>query len=179
METWIMKNEKMLKEEQNEPVCMDEINCYFLFIDCCQNIIKINKECVSLEVCETNSVLRKEELLNMIQQQKSNMCNGTYSYTHALSYLFDFDHEEIEHNLTNGKDFECSLKKIALMDDIIINPSIYIFHDLNCLYFIFEETAKKMKSILKIHDLQKVIPSKRVTIKLSKNKASKTRKNVL
>lgn len=181
MESWITKNERMLKEEQNEPICMDEINCIFLFVDCSQNIVKINKESVSLETREKNSILRKDKLLKIIQEQKSNVCNSSYSYTHALSYLFDFNHEDIEYNLSNDKDFDCQLKKIPLMNDIVINPSIYIFHDLNCLYFIFEETAKKIKSILKIHELQKMIPtSKRVTIKLSKSKKTKTRKqNVL
>ena len=64
-------------------------------------------------------------------------------------------------------------KKIPLMDDVIIDPSIFIFHDINSLYF-FEEIEKEPitpKPILKIHSHvkdNKKPTSKKVTIKINK-----------
>lgn len=178
---WIEKNENMLHNEVQEKIYMDEIDCFFIFIDKNGNIIKINKESIDLEVNkkENLSVLRKDTLLNHIQTQKQSMCNMSFIYKYALSYLFDYDHEDVLHFIEKDKDFEPSLKILPLMDDIHIHSSIYIFHDLNCLYFFFEESDKKLKPILKIHDLKKFVPSKRVTIKHSKNSKAHTRKNKL
>ena len=179
--SWIEKNEKMLHNEIQEKVYMDEINCFFIFVDSKKNIMKINKESVDLEVNskENYSILSKEVLLNIIQKQKMTMHNMLFSYKHAFSYLFDYNHDDVIYYIENDKDFEASMKEIPLMDSIRIHPSIYIFHDINCLYFFFEESCQNVKPILKIHDIKKIIPSKRVTIKLSNRSKSRTRKNNL
>tara|TARA_B100001173_G_scaffold312252_1_gene332456 strand:+ start:2775 stop:3317 length:543 start_codon:yes stop_codon:yes gene_type:complete len=178
---WIKKNENMLHNEIQEKVYMEEINCFFIFVDSKKNIIKINKESADLEVNikENHSTLPEKVLLTMIQNQKKNMHNISFLYKHAFSYLFDYNHDDVIFFIDNDKDFEPSMKEIPLMDNIRIPPSIYIFHDINCLYFFFEESCQNMKPILKIHDIKKIIPSKRVTIKLSNNTKSRTRKNNL
>ena len=178
---WIEQNEGILHNEVQEKIYMDEINCFFVFIDISGNIIKMNKESVNLEVNKNknSSTLPKNELLNIIQTQKKNMHNMTFVYKHALSYLFEYNHDDVIYFTENDKDFEPSLKHLPLMETINIPSSIYIFHELNCLYFFFEESRKNIKPILKIHDLKKFIPSKRVTIKLSKKSKAHTRKNIL
>jgi len=179
--SWIEKNESILHNEVQEKIYMDEIDCIFIFIDTKGDIIKINKEAVDLEINkkENNSILRKDSLLNLIQTQKQSMTNMSFIYKHALSYLFEYDHQDVLFFIENDKDFEPSLKPLPLFEDIFIHSSIYIFHDLNCLYFFFEESGKQLKPILKIHDLKKFVPSKRVTIKVSKKSKAHTRKNNL
>ena len=67
--------------------------------------------------------------------------------------------ENIQSFVNNGELEECSqnaLKSISVFDDIVVNPSIFIFHGINCLYFVFQEVEtikqnirKSYKSILK------------------------------
>lgn len=175
---WIDKDEKILNDEDHEKVYMDKIGCFFVFIDMENNILKVNKECVDLEVNakENCSILRKDVLLKHIQTQKNDFDNSSFIYKYATSYLFEYDHNDIIDCIQNDDDFEAEMKSIPLMDDIVIGPSICIFHDVNCLYFIFEQ-ERALKPILKIHELKKVVPSKRVTIKLSKKQKMKSRKN--
>lgn len=175
---WIDKDEKILNDEEHEKICMDKIECFFVFIDMDHNIVKVNKICVDLEVNakENYSILRKDDLLKLIQTQKNNFDNSSFIYKYATSYLFEYDHNDVIDCMQNSDDFEAEMKSIPLMDDIFIGPSIFIFHDINCLYFIFEQ-EKNLKPILKIHELKKVVPSKRVTIKLSKKQKMKSRKH--
>ena len=76
------------------------------------------------------------------------------------------------------------LKRLPLLEDIVIDPSIFIFHNLNCIYFLFEESNKTLpppKPILKIHaanePFKKSEPSKKVTIKINKKNKITRKKN--
>ena len=74
------------------------------------------------------------------------------------------------------------LKTLPLLEDIYIPESIFIFHKLNCIYFLFQESEKQAvipKPILKIlpNNNEKVRESsKKVTIKLNNVKNNITKK---
>ena len=81
----------------------------------------------------------------------------------------DREGEEITEN--QEKIIKRFFKPLPLLEDIKIQPSLSIFHKLNCLYFFFNEHKKKdfvPKPILKIHneDSEKKKSNKKVTIKL-------------
>ena len=76
-----------------------------------------------------------------------------------LSYQVDIEPEQIQsyandlgHGHGTGHNF---LKTLSILDDITITPSIFIFHDINSIYFIFQEVENDklhrntLKSILK------------------------------
>lgn len=175
--SWISKEEDILNDKNFDKKPLEHICCIFIFIDNNNNILKISKENAILETQEGFSILHKGKILEMIQQQKQQFHNNIFTYKHALKYIFNKDAEEIEDYI--DQDDKEELTSIPLMDDVKFDYAPIIFHDLHSLYFIFEESKIPLKPILKIHDLiENVKPTKkRVTIKLSKNKKHKTRKN--
>jgi len=84
---------------------------------------------------------------------------------------------ESDYSENNKQSF---LQTFTIMDDLYLKPTIFIFHELNSLYFIFRQILKKTNpaSILKfIEDEPKNHKSitKRVRVHLP-NKKNKTRK---
>ena len=79
-----------------------------------------------------------------------------------MSFVLDVEPEniqsiselDIEKGIIQGTNDNVSkisssfLKSISLFDEIVIPDSIFIFHNINCLYFIFK-TSDIIKSILK------------------------------
>lgn len=191
-DTWISNQERLLELQTDcDPEPMKTILCHFIFVDTNQYIQKIAKEKakISYNIDKDQHLVSKDQLLDMIQRQKIAMQNSKYIYKHACMFNVDLDPEDVqpfvdEDDEDNNEFFE----NISLMDDIVIDPSIFVFHQVNSLYFFFEEKVEpieelkdvtKLKPILKIHPPvgeTKSSSSKKVTIKLNR-KPSTTRKN--
>lgn len=193
--SWINEQTRLLQIQHDcEPEPMESIACQFIFIDSNQYIQKVAKDRAKIEYDAENDqyIVSKKQLLEMIQTQKKAMNNSKYLYKHLCIFNVDLESEDVQpfvngldengemNNDDNGVDefFET----ISLMDDIVIDPSIFIFHQVNSLYFFFEEMKEpepeikdvtKLKPILKIHppigEIIRPKPSKRVTIKLNRN----------
>ena len=190
--SWISEQKRLLELQNDcEPEPMESINCQFIFIDSNNFIQKISKEKAKVEYDVENDqyIVSKKQLLQMIQKQKTAMNNSKYLYKHLCIFNIDLESEDVhpftQESLNDNDEF---FETISLMDDIVIDPSIFIFHQVNSLYFFFEEMKErepeikdvtKLKPILKIHppisEIIKPAPSKRVTIKLN-SKPSTTRK---
>ena len=190
--SWISEQKRLLELQNDcEPEPMESINCQFIFIDSNNFIQKISKEKAKVEYDVENDqyIVSKKQLLQMIQKQKTAMNNSKYLYKHLCIFNIDLESEDVhpftQESLNDNDEF---FETISLMDDIVIDPSIFIFHQVNSLYFFFEEMKErepeikdvtKLKPILKIHppisEIIKPVPSKRVTIKLN-SKPSTTRK---
>jgi len=219
--SWIEREEKILQIQQNylrEP--MDTIRCYFLYINLNSYIEKITSEQITIsyqngEPTENTSsdtskigIIPKEQVLHIIQQKRlcnnnstNNNNNTKYVFKDSWMYLVDLEPENLQ-NYSKSENFQEISKQffqvLPPIEDIRIPPSIFIFHDINALYFLFQEVPPKEniqpKSILKIIDpmqssLSELADSnntqnkkKKVTIKLHNDhknaKYKKTRRNL-
>jgi len=207
--SWIEREEKILQIQQNylrEP--MDTIRCYFLYINLNSYIEKITSEQITIsyqngEPTENTSsdtskigIIPKEQVLHFIQQKRFCTNNNTkYIFKDSWMYLVDLEPENLQ-NYSKSDNFKDISKQffqvLPPIEDIRIPPSIFIFHDINALYFLFQEVPPKEnvqpKSILKIadsiHTELGVVQNKKkkVTIKLHNDhknaKYKKTRRNL-
>jgi hypothetical protein len=158
--SWINEQERIQNIQSNyyrEP--METVNTYFIYINQNQYIDKILCEKYDLENhVNGGSLLNKEILLKIIQNKKIKTEYSKYKLIDILQYHIELEPEHIQ-TFINGEPYENSqkiLKNISFFDEIVLSPSIFIFHGINCLYFIFQEVEtinikkrKSLKSILK------------------------------
>lgn len=194
--SWIQNHEKILSIHENykrEP--MESISLYFLYINQNAEIEKIIREKEILEVKDDFQRLSKERILQIVQQKKKTN-TGKYSLDHILVYNITIEPENIQKYVNTNNLLEFSqpfIKHLAVIDEIKIYPSIFVFHSLNSIFFFFkkmdEPTAPPLvrKSILKIGnviDENKNKKTKKVRIMeepderpLKKNKHNVTKKS--
>ena len=120
-----------------------------------------------------------------MRTQKESFNNSKFIYRNLLKFNVpletDILHEYLEDIDPNGtllnEDTSYNfLTEIPLIDDVVFEPSVYFFHSLCSLYFIFHELPKP---ILKLNGRTGSDGfKKRVTIKLNKATNHHTRKNI-
>jgi hypothetical protein len=165
--SWIEKEEKLEHIQQNyfrEP--MELIDIFFIYINSNSYIEKIISEKHPLTILDDKktSVIKKEYILQLIQSKKIKTEHSIYKLMDILTYNIDLETDFIQNyskneNISdNSKGFFNILK---IIDDIIISPSIFIFHDINSIFILFQEkefdiSQLNPKSILKdINDKSK------------------------
>lgn len=170
--SWILEEEKLLKTERNHPrEHMDTISVYSLYLNGDSSIEKIVTDMVTLDWNSEKACkfIPKERVLQLIQEKKKQPVH--YIYKEAFMYLVDLEPEHIQSYVGTGVSTGDSfLVKIPVVDDITIQPSIFIFHSMNAVYFIFQE----IRSILRKGGSS---TRKRVLISDDSNN-NKTRKNL-
>lgn len=193
--SWIEEEERLQNIQTNysrEP--MESIKTYFIYINKNQYIDKILCEVQELEINSdsTGSQINKETILKIIQTKKISTPFSKYKLVDILLYNIDLEPEHIQDyskaNIEDNRNKDL-LKKIPIFDEVIIAPSIFIFHGINSLYFIFQEveiekvkpSRHSLKSILKLDSTPRNLPStKKVrirdeSIEYSDNQRSKRR----
>lgn len=164
--SWMKDHEKLESVQSNySKERLENIDIFFLFINANEFIEKIvcENHPLSFENSDNNknnnnnSVLKKETILQLIQSKKKATLHSKYKFMDILTYNVDLESEHVqnfaksENLLENSKHF---FKVLPIVDDIIIPPSIFIFHGVNALYFLFKEqeidvSQISTKSILK------------------------------
>lgn len=210
--SWIKENQRLQNIETNylrEP--MENIDLFFIYINPNMYVDKVIRDKCHLSIdCSNNcSRLSKENLLKIIQTNKklsksNSICK--YKFLDILTYNIDLEPEHIQNYTQNENIQESScgfLKVLNIIDDISISPSVFIFHKINSIFFLYQEIETNrnrhtLKSILKkpvvITDSEYVgsqKATKKVRIDLDKNNieyrehshnkkkhANKTRKNI-
>lgn len=151
--SWIENEEKMCKIDENgtrEP--MKKIAMFFVYVNKEFAIEQITKESEKV----INNAVSKERLLQIIQTRRNP--NKTqikkYRLDDILSFQIDLGPDSIESFLRADLDDmqDVFLKSVPIFNEIDCLPSIFIFHDINSLYFIFREIEASGKSILKRSD---------------------------
>ena len=203
--SWIQEQQDILQMKHNycrEP--MNTIVCCFLYVNKEHNLEKVTCETISLEPFHTeNSIylLSKEYVLQLIYQKKIHTPQSKYIFKSHWLYLVDLEPENILHYSKNENFEQTSSRFMHIfhtIEDISIVPSIFIFHSLNMLYFLFQEVPTQFipKPILKIgQNLTSILSNhtssspkqnkKKVTIKhqpylqLPKMKPKQTRKMLI
>jgi hypothetical protein len=146
--SWIDKEEKMGASNTNyirEPI--DDIKLFFIYINTQSEIAYVSKEIESIE----NGYINKERLLQIIQTKRHHN-NKKYRLDDILSFQIDLEPENIQSfsELDELDDISASfLKNIPIFDEIDCIPSIFIFHDISSLFFVFNEINLAYKSILR------------------------------
>jgi hypothetical protein len=155
--SWIETEEKLYSTEMNlSKTPMESILCYFIYVGAdlsIQKIIKDSESIVSLDNLQQG--ITSNRILQIIQTRRF-LGNGLkYKVMSLLKYFVDLEPNSLqdycygEHSYDVSKGF---FREISFLEDIVIQPSIFLFHSLNSLYFLFKEydtTKKNVKPILK------------------------------
>ena len=151
--SWFQEYNKLLNLQTNfNKEKMINIDVKFIYIDNNDNIQNIYCEKLKLQCSDNGSQITKEDLLKIIQKNKTKN-NFKYKLEDILFFHIPIEHENISD--FNIQDSSLNyLKKVSFFDSLEIPKSIFIFHNINSLYFIFKlnENNKHnftIKSILK------------------------------
>jgi len=160
--SWIQDSERyhhISENQQREP--MTSIGTYFIYINKQSYIEKILFENRDLEINADGefSYLTKETVLKIIQDKKIKTPNSKYKILDILSFNIDIEPNKMN-DFINYDIFDSDLEKeflkvLPIFNDIHISKSIFVYHSINRLYFIFQEVdhhlnhRTTLKSILK------------------------------
>lgn len=159
-ESWIRDQERLQNIQKNycrEP--MSNIDLFSIYIN--QNLyidrIICEKQVLESHTNNVDSILKKELLLKLIQSKKLFTPNSKYKLMDILTYHVDLEPEHIQSYSKTENIAEKSsgfFKVLPILDDLVITPSIFIFHGVNAIYFLFQEVKTEklrntIKSILK------------------------------
>lgn len=168
---------------EREP--MKNIGLFFIYIHLDGSIEKITKE---YESVENDGGLSKERILRLIQSKRH--CIGKkYRLIDLLSFYVTLEPDQLN-DFVQSEDRADFLKPLPIFDEVLLESSIFIFHDLNGLFFFFKEVESfPTKSILKNGNNEnkrltkkvrispeEYIEKKKKSLKRMLRKANKTRK---
>lgn len=179
--SWIQTEERIDSIENTylrEPC--DSIDVFYIYLDLDNAIEKI----VSEKEVPSDGEISKERLLKMIQQKRM-IGSKKYRLFELLSFQVDIEPTHIDMFNKKKEISEISdqcFKVLPIFDSITCISSIFIFQDINSLYFIFKEveTAGSLRSILrngqkKAGSTKKVRISDAIVEAISSISKSKTR----
>jgi len=165
---------------------MEEIRVFFVYMDATGALEKITKE---VERIVEGSV-SKDRLLHLIQTKRHLPHRGgvKYRFVDLLAFHIPLEPGELGEFVQQEPraDF---LKSLPIFDSVVIDPSIFIFHDVNALFFFFKEVENLvLKSILKNGreggtkkvrmSPEEYIDKKKKSLKRMVRRAKMTRKNL-
>jgi hypothetical protein len=134
-------------QDNYERELMEEIRVFFVYMDAAGALEKITKE---VEPVVEGAIL-KDRLLQLIQTKRHLPHRGgvKYRFMDLLAFTIPLEPGELDEFVKSEAraDF---LKTLPIFDSVAIDPSIFIFHDVNSLFFFFKEVDNvAVKSILK------------------------------
>jgi hypothetical protein len=151
--SWIKEQERLQSTtvlQKREP--MQKINLCFVYIDRNQFIHHI---CKDVEIIE-QSKISSERILHIIQNKKVKTPTSKFKLNEILLYSVNVEPEAIQSFTQDNSSGSSFLNSISVANDVKIPESIFIFHNVNMLYFIFNEVEVRqanknstLKSILK------------------------------
>jgi hypothetical protein len=131
-------------------ISQNDITTTFVYVNSENSIEKVISETHTL----VDMTLPYSQILHLIQTKK-NTPTAKYKLIDILLYSVDIDHSNIvDYASTPTEDYNSSFFKVMpWYESIIISPSIFAFHRVNSVYFIFKEKNRMPpKSILKSND---------------------------
>ena len=128
---------------------IDSIVIQTIYMNTNLEIKKIDKETLELYTNSHNTnntrCITKEQLLQFVQTKKV-IERTKYKLFDMLLFTVDLDPKDIQ-KYVNG---ECSeiahLKSIPIIGDLVILPSLFIFHSLHTVFLFFTEIANNSES---------------------------------
>ena len=160
--SWIKEHQILTDIETNyEPEPMTRIPVKFIYININRYIEKIKTIHIELLATaeHTHRTIPTHVIMKLIQDNQLKTNNSKYFLQDIMWYNVELKPENIQKSVDSPDTFAPFFKTIHIvqLEDIILQPSIFIFHDLNCLYFVYQEREmelvnnqrRKIKSILK------------------------------
>lgn len=158
--SWVQEQEKLQQINENyfkEP--MENIDIYFIYINTNDYIEKINhiQQDITLNQHLNNNsgVIHNDIIIQLLEKNKY-LSNNKYKIQDVLLYNVSLNPENIQSYSKDENLLESSskfLEPLSIVSDFIIPPSIFIFHKINSIFFIFKQLQEikplPPKSILK------------------------------
>lgn len=139
--SWIEDNDRLTQIEDNyTKESQKTIWMHFIYVNVDSYISNIVSDKyvidVSMESCISNT-----ELMRIIHSNAISTTTSKYKLSDILLYNVIVEPENIQ-SYINLPNVETPLKSIStISDNITIPPSIFIFHNINCIYFIYDESV--------------------------------------
>lgn len=165
--SWIEESERMCSIETNllreklssVPMMFIYINQH-LVIDSVEREILLLPENISHSTdLSLSHIIPKEKLIKLVKSKQKNTSSSKYILKETLLYHVPLEPEQISSFITiSPEEMSPFLRVFPIIEDIILPPSLFIFHSVNGLYFFYyevllENTVSKknlpIKSILK------------------------------
>lgn len=176
--SWIRTQERLQNMNAGyfrEP--MEEIEVKYIYINRNQYIENVvcEKQTLIVDVSGSVSRISEEMMIKMIQNRKLRTPTSKYKLEEVITYVVDLEPEEI-HAYAITPDIVSASNRfrrpMRIVGELCIPSSIFIFHNVNTIYFIFHEVEIEMnrqtvKPILKTSSEEKNRePDKRSTKKV-------------
>lgn len=134
---------------------MDYIDIHYLYVNQHSNLDKIVTEKHHYDKCSTSNKITKEQLLQYIQLKRQPNSSTRYRLKDVMLYLVNIEGDKLEEfsECSDLSEFSKSFFKILpIIDDISLEPTIFLFHKQNAIYIVLQEMIKnkshKMKESL-------------------------------
>lgn len=135
------ENEKLYNDFYKDDLYY--INLKVIYINKFNEVEKIKEECYLMS---KPNLISREEILQLFKSHSIDN-NLKYKLKSILRYNITLDVNEIKTFLKNPLNYKNYLSIIQNIDTIKFEKTITYFHDLNELYFIFNEQLKETKNI--------------------------------
>ena len=123
---------------------LDMIVIQTIYMNTQKQITKIDKEIIHLNI-DSNRYISKEQLLKIIQNKKQ-VDKTTYNLFDMLLFTLDLEPKDIQKYVNGECNNIAKLKSLATnthsIIDIIIPPSLFIFHSLHTFFLLFIEIGR-------------------------------------
>jgi hypothetical protein len=146
--TWMQTSKKLTENITTKfsKENMTSINIHYIYIDAISSIQTISTKKHHLSFIDEKCIISKDKMLQLIiTSEKHN--DIKYKLSDILLYNIDLESEKAQMSSNISINF---LKSQPFYHEIIIPSSLFIFHDINCLYIIYQETdllhSKKNKT---------------------------------
>lgn len=138
--SWLEEHEKEIQIDKNyKKEKITKIQTKYIYINLKDEIEKIEENFINVN---NQGIISKNILVDIVQKRR-NFPEKKYGLYDILTYIVDLDSKSVqiysktqEINVENSKQF---LKTHTVFNDMNISDSIFIFHKINTLYFIFKE----------------------------------------
>ena len=162
--SWIEESERMCSIETNLlREKLSSIPMMFIYINENSVIDSIDKEILLLPELSSglSHLIPKEKLLKLVKTKQKKTVSSKYILKDILLFHIPLEPEQIS-SFTNGG-IEVSessfLHTYPIIEDILLPPSLFIFHSINCIYFFYHEISDKSNST---HSYSKKYPIKSI-----------------
>jgi hypothetical protein len=177
--SWVSKMESYLDSSNYEVKRLDKLEVCYVYLSHDMEVKKKETQFADLQLPEDMgvSVLCKNALFEMIQTHKNQ-----YKLFDIQLFHLPLNNENVMSFSSQPMNLNCAnqyLKPVNVLNDLHLEPSILLLHDVSKLYVFYKE----LKSILKLVPVKSIGTTKKVRIQIDENvskplisKKSQTRK---
>ena len=134
---WIEEQNKILNIKSNyEREPLPFIHLHLCYVDCNNSIVDL-KTVKHNFVSEDTHIITEAEILKIIESYKR-LSNMNFAFSELAVFHVDLEPEHIN---SFDPHYTTFFQTIPLLSDIHLSKSIFIFHSLNCLFFIFKQKS--------------------------------------